>query len=244
MIITHGCSFTRYRWECWPHYIKFFDKNIAVKNLGMSASGNETISRMAVNSSMRFKNIKKIYIMWSGYNRYEVVENQSLFEKIADATYSRWDPDFQWHVWFGGHPVREHHKYYQKYFLNEDQNRFRTLERILYTQRHLESKEIDYTMMIFKEDVLKHDPKSVAEKMVYNEIDWTKFLFYEDKKGLWEFAQENYPNAYVDGDEHPLPLAHYEWTKQIIFGNKEKLPNEYEQQIINRTNELKKVYAG
>jgi len=242
MIITNGCSFTRYKWECWPHYIKLLEENTLVKNFGMSGSGNETISRMAVNNALKFKDIKKFYVMWSGYDRYEIIENKSAYEKVADATYSRWDPDFNWHVWFGGHPLKEHHRYYQKYFLNEDHNRFRTLERILYTQQHFQQLGIDYAMMIFKEDVLKHENLSAAEKTIYNRINWTKFIFYKDKKGLWEFAKENFPNEYVDGDEHPLPIAHYEWTKQIIYANSKELNNDDKKAIITKTQRIKDKY--
>ena len=58
--ITHGCSFTRYKWETWPKYMSWFEDRGDVKNLGFSASGNETIGRGAINSIFKFKNIKKL----------------------------------------------------------------------------------------------------------------------------------------------------------------------------------------
>jgi len=79
-IICHGCSFTRYKWDCWPKFVSWF-KNTDVKNFGYSASGNETIARGVVNSVLKHKNIEHMYIMWSGSDRYEVVRDTE--EKIV-----------------------------------------------------------------------------------------------------------------------------------------------------------------
>ena len=132
--ITHGCSFTRYKWDCWPKFISWF-ANTVVKNYGHSASGNETIARGVVNSVLKHKkNIEHMYIMWSGSDRYEVIRDTEETLEHELATYSRFDPDFDWCVWFGGHPDKEKHKEYQKHFLNQRHNWYRTLEKILYNE--------------------------------------------------------------------------------------------------------------
>jgi len=99
--------------------VKWFT-DAEVHNNGFSASGNETIARGVVNSVMKHKNIEHMYIMWSGSDRYEVIRDKE--EKLDHelATYSRFDPDFEWCVWFGGHPDIEKHKEYQKHFLMKD----------------------------------------------------------------------------------------------------------------------------
>ena len=237
--ITHGCSFTRYKWETWPKYLPWFEETGDVKNLGFSASGNETIGRGAVNSIFKFKNIKKMYIMWSGADRYEVVEGGNV-QGQDEATYSRFDPDYNWTVWFGGHKEKDKHEYYQKNFLNERHNWFKTLERVLYTQVMLDKHKIDYTMMVFKKDSIKHDDFSNAERAIYNQIDWNRFKFYNDKGGLWEYANENFPEHFAnDKDNHPCPYTHYMWCKEIIFDSKLELPENEKQKLLNRTNELK-----
>ena len=242
-IICHGCSFTKYKWNCWPNFIKWFT-DTEVLNFGHSASGNETISREVVNSVMKYKKIEHMYIMWSGSDRYEVIRDTEEEIDHELATYSRWDPDFNWCVWFGGHPSKEKHKYYQKHFLNEKHNWYKTLERILYTQMFLEKHNVDYTMMIYKADVLNHKNLSKSENALYKQIDWTRFKFYKDKLGMWEFAHEKYPEEFAEAsDQHPLPLTHYHWVKDIIYKSKVKPPGlEYRKLKAWKTINLKKKY--
>ena len=73
LVIAYGCSFTRYKWDCWPNFLSWFENDINVRNFGYSANSNETIARGVVNSVLKYKNIHKMYIMWSGSDRYEVV---------------------------------------------------------------------------------------------------------------------------------------------------------------------------
>jgi len=240
MIIACGCSFTKYKWECWPKYLNWFEKSNKILNLGMTGSGNETISRAVNNAVLKYK-FKKIYIMWSGVNRYEVIDNQKNTITIPENTYSKYDPDFEWNIWYGGHNNDEHHKFYQKYFLNEKHNYFRTLERILYTQLLLQKHNIEYVMMVMNLFVINHSNHSKAESALYNQIDWTKFRFYKNKMGLEEFAKELYPEHFVNGDGHPAPYTHYEWTRQIIFESNLECPWEEKQKLINRTKELNKI---
>ena len=75
-IITAGCSFTRYKWSCWPNFVKWFEPEHKIINVGNSASSNETIMRSVYNAVSKYTDIKKIYIMWSGANRYEVVVDE------------------------------------------------------------------------------------------------------------------------------------------------------------------------
>lgn len=242
MIVCCGCSFTRYKWETWVDYLKIFNENIPVKNLGMSGSGNETISRMAVNASLKIKNIKKMYIMWSGADRYEVIQDKIMEQETALATYHRYDPDFGWHVWFGGHPDKEKHEFYQKNFLDNDHSRFKTLEKIYYTQLHLDKMNIDYEMMFFKSDVIKHKDLSHGENALYNKINWNKFTFYKEKLGLYDFAMEKFPNEYIPGDQHPLPISHFRWLTDVMLGGKIKFSPDVLDKIITRSKQIKNAY--
>ena len=58
---------------------------------------------------------------------------------------------------------------------------------------------------------------SESENALGNEIDWKKFLFYKERQGLWEFADDNYKEYYLPGENHPPPIAHYHWVKDIMF---------------------------
>lgn len=225
--LAHGCSFTRYGWPCWPKFVPWFDDKINMINNGRSGSGNETISRAAINSAMKYKDIEHMYIMWSGTDRYEVVtKDKEIDEAKGRATYYVWDEDLQWSTWYGGHPEKDKHEYYRKHFWDEQHQYYRTLEHILRTQMFLDRKRIPYTMMVFNRHVLRTDAYSESEHKLYDNIDWTKFLFYKDRQGLWEFSEDNYKKYYIVGETHPPPIAHYHWVKDIMFQSDIACPDE------------------
>ena len=214
MIVAHGCSFTRYGWPCWPKFVEWFtDKKML--NRGQSGSGNETISRAAIDSAMELKSgIRHMYIMWSGVDRYEVITEDSI---PGNQTYYTHNERNRWWTWYGGHPDKDKHEYYRRHFWNENAQHYRTLEHILRTQQFLTSYTIPYTMMIYKADVLRTNFYSDSERDIYNEIDWTKFIFYKQYQGLYEYGMDNFSEYYVKGESHPPPLAHYYWVKDIMF---------------------------
>ena len=179
-----------------------------------------------------------MYIMWSGTDRYEVItKDREADERKGFATYSRWDEEFKWSVWYGGHPEKDKHEYYRRHFWDEEHQYYRTLEHIHRTQMFLDKKRIPYTMMIFNKDVLRDNFYSGSEKSLYNMIDWTKFLFYKDRQGLWEFGEDNYSEYYTPGELHPPPIVHYHWVKDMMFKSDILCPeHEY--------NKLKNYFKG
>jgi len=176
--------------------------------------------------------------MWSGTDRYEVItKDQGADEVKGRVTYYVWDKDFQWSTWYGGHPEKDKHEYYRRHFWDEEHQYYRTLEHILRTQLFLDKKKIPYTMMLFKEDVLRNDFYSESERALHGQIDWKKFLFYKEKSGLWEFGYENFKEYYIPGESHPPPIAHYHWVKDIMFKSNILCPeDEY--------NKLKNYFKG
>ena len=64
-----------------------------------------------------------------------------------------------------------------------------------------------------------------------------EFLFYKDRLGLEEFVKDLYPQ-HMSKDLHPMPYAHYEWTKQIIFNNIIDCPIEEKQKLLIRTEQI------
>lgn len=198
-----------------------------MQNKGRSASGNETISRAVINSAMKHKYIDHMYVMWSASDRYEVVTlDEGVDHLDGRITYRVWDDDFKWSTWFGGHRLEDKHDYYRRHFWNEQHQYYRTLEAIHRTQMFLDKKGISYTMMLFKGDVLNDEFYSESEKALYHEIDWSKFVFYKDKGGLWEFSQEHFSEYYLRGESHPPPIAHYYWVKDIIFKSDIECPKD------------------
>ena len=97
----------------------------------------------------------------------------------------------------------------------------------------LNKKNIPYTMMVFRKSVLKETFYSESERALFNEIDWTKFIFYKDKGGLWEFGKDNYSEYYKLGESHPPPIAHYHWVKDIMFKSDVLCPQDEYKKIKN-----------
>ena len=156
--------------------------------------------------------------MWSGTDRYEVITKDKGEDDVKGrATYYVWDEDFQWSTWYGGHPEKEKHDYYRRHFWDEEHQYYRTLEHIHRTQMFLDRKQIPYTMMIFNKDVLRDNFYSESERALFQTIDWNKFVFYKDRCGLGEFAEEKYKAYFIPGESHPPPIAHYHWVKDIMF---------------------------
>ena len=150
-MIMAGCSFTKYKWPCWPNYVSWFEEEHEYVNLGSAGSSNETIARSVYNAVNKYEKVGKVYIMWSGSNRYEIVHDQIDYslKKDETITYSRWSDDFAWNQFYGGHYYKDKHEYYVRHFQNERQNDVRTLETILFTQMYLEKERIDYRMMCY-----------------------------------------------------------------------------------------------
>ena len=65
MMMTYGCSFTQYRWQTWPNFLKIFSKQ-TVENFGIPGSSNEIICRTICKTA---KKDDIIVVMWSGFDR-------------------------------------------------------------------------------------------------------------------------------------------------------------------------------
>ena len=244
-IITAGCSFTKYKWSCWPNFVKWFEPDSNIINVGSSGSSNETIMRSVYNAVNKWADIKKVYIMWSGTNRYEIIHDSvdENLKKDELVTYSRWDPDFNWNRFYGGHYHKDKHEYYVRWFQNERQNDVRMLDRILFTQMYLEKEKIDYAMMCYRGHIIMHDKNKMSngQRALYKKIDWSKFIFYKKYGGLDDYANENYPDEFFKPEDlHPLPLTHYKWVKDIMYRSSIEPPkNEYEK-LVNFKKDWKK----
>lgn len=242
MIVCAGCSQTNYnKWPCWPSFLKYFDSDNQILNVGQPALSNEAIMRNVYMSVLKNKEkITKVYIMWSGTHRYQVVDE--VVDPTLDISKLKshpiWNSYFEWHEWRKQHHNDEKHKYYMKHFINFRQNEVRQLERILFTQMFLEKNNIDYKMMFFRGDVLEHDKTkmSIGYYSLYKNIDWNKFIFYKDFETINEFAENEYPQALIKSiDKHPLPLAHYHWVKDIMYKSKKEIPIDEYNKIKNWT---------
>ena len=68
---------------------------------------------------------------------------------------------------------------------------------------------------------------TIGHRALYDEIDWTRFIFYKEFGGLHEFTEEEYPEQFNKPyDLHPLPLAHYHWARDIMYKSDIVCPEE------------------
>ena len=215
-VITHGHCSARYKWPTWPNFLSTYVGDAEIINLAKPGIGNETIARDVVNAVSKFNDISHVYVMWGAPHRYDVfTEGKQQISNNKDS-WSMYDNDFEWTVSYNGHYNSQPHEVF---------DRFKTLENILYTQLFLDRKQIDYTMMIYDTRTL---PKQInltkPEDFLRQQIDWSKFLFYQNQLGLRDFAQDLYPDQFPTPDQtkgdrhlHPLPYPHYKWVKDIMF---------------------------
>ena len=84
-------------------------------------------------------------------------------------------------------------------------------------------------------NILSHDKDtmSAGHLALYKQINWNSFIFYKDKLGLYDFAKSEYPNEFADSDEHPLPLAHYKWVKDIMYQSNIEPPKDELDKLLN-----------
>ena len=80
--------------------------------------------------------------------------------------------------------------------------------------------------MVYNKHVFNPTFYSESEHALYKEIDFTKFIFYKDKQGLWEYAEDHFSEYYVPGESHPPPIAHYHWVKDVMFKSDIRCPDE------------------
>ena len=234
IILTAGCSFTKYKWPTWANFISWFEPEHRIINLGAAGSSNETIQRSLYTGVNKSKSVDKAFVMWSGTNRYEIVHDKidENLKKDETVTYSRWNPDFEWNIFYGGHYFKDKHEYNIRWFQNERQNDVRMLERILFMQYYFEKNKIEYKMMCYKGHIIMHDKDkmSIGQRALYDKIDWSRFIFYKDFGGLDDYTEEVWPDQYNKPEDlHPLPIAHYHWVRDIMYKIEHKVSeNEYE----------------
>jgi hypothetical protein len=61
-----GCSYTKYKWNTWPHFLKLSAHKHNVYNFGLSGSSNEFICREIIKHSRKND---KVVVMWSTFDR-------------------------------------------------------------------------------------------------------------------------------------------------------------------------------
>ena len=83
-------------------------------------------------------------------------------------------------------------------------------------------------MMCYMANILSHDTEKMSNghRALYNQINWDNFIFYKNKLGLYDQFAE-------DSDQHPLPMTHYKWVKDIMYQSNVEPPKEELEKLLN-----------
>ena len=236
-IVCHGWGGYRNNGWSWPKYVAELQGK-DYETFSFKNASNETISRKVIDSVLELRSsISHLYVMWTGPEKYEVVQKDYV---LGSESLVVKDQNTNFKVAYGQHPQKEKHEFYNKHFFNLDRQYYRTLEHILRTQQFLTSQSISFTMMIEHKDVLRNTFSSISEKRLYNEIDWSKFIFYDGKKGIKEFTTD-YANKNSQSEHDASRLAQYYWAKNIILKTENFLPNDKFENLFPKVNNVENV---
>ena len=162
-ILVHGHSSTRWKWPTWPDFLPYYIKGSEIINIAKPGISNWSIAREIVNSVKKMRDIDHVYVMWGDPCRNDTfLKGKKTIIPNKDM-WGMYDKDFQWTVLYNG-----------KVHTAENQNldRIKTLESILYTQMFLEKNNIKHTMMIYDIRTLPLNVNlSKAELELKKEID-------------------------------------------------------------------------
>ena len=188
MIKTYGCSFTQYRWQTWPYFLKIASKS-SVQNFGIPGASNELICR---NICKTAKKNDTVIVMWTGFDR---THSEVFFQKNNFCE--------------GKYKLEVHHKD-SDYGLTLDQLFDRSVEYIWLANKFCNDNEIKIINLSIT--ILELGETGLEKKFIpYLKIDhrqwpidFSSFRLFNKKVGK-EIK-----------DNHPAPSEHYFYCKEII----------------------------
>lgn len=186
-------------------------------------NANDSISRQVINSLIEQKNNKTFVIVsWTFPGRYE-------FNFGFDSKIPNWQVINHWTIGNKFYPENKKHKklisdhvskakinnvydfavnYFQYVASSEYWETYTTIKEILFLQSFLQSKKIPYLFTCADASFLRNSTilsNDLTIDAYYENIDFSKWFFFPDNKGFYEWATHN---KYPIGDTHPLEAAH------------------------------------
>lgn len=194
MFLVSGCSYTDQ--ESWPHVL--FDSD-NVLNLGISGAGNQYIGSSIVYNIDPNKLPEKVFILWSGLNRYDIPFPTKTIKLTAGSYANLGEVGKNTYIFSVGNPkryptakddhfqglIKEQTMLFNSLYFNQDNNdhiKELSLQAISQTLAVLDKYSIDYRFS-FIYDVFskKFDSNptlgSMPNNSVYiDQINWNKFI--------------------------------------------------------------------
>jgi len=234
VLITGGCSFSdsgEGHRRTWPTYIQKKYKFNKFVHTGQGASGNELITHRLLHSIDKVKqlNYKKIYlaVMWSEIERNDIFTDDLTLSMDTDngdvsflniyntntipidlrvkSGFIRPGGKPHNETWYRNEKQRKFIFDYYKFY-NEEYSIMNTLKNIILVQNVCKQNNIKCVMFIMK-NIFENIKKYPQINYLYNTVDWTNFVLYNKKYGLYEYTLANDLEFWED-DYHPAYNSH------------------------------------
>ena len=201
-------------------------------NFAYPGLSNFGIRRLCINFST-FHRPDYVIVAWSYNDRTEFLQAESIIgsspyvddTKECDKLFTTIGPDWKEDIKKQG---KQFVDLYYKYFYNDYSGIYNTLSNIYFTQLHLESLNLNYSMTFPSYRSLCVDDEYIFNLFVdnpaidavigsieqlYELIDWTKFIFmqntFSDYGGIMDLATEHMPHG------HPTQECHNKYADEL-----------------------------
>ena len=240
-ILISGCSFTQ--WPdtpggpnvCWPRYLKELSPEWTITNRAEAAAGNQYICDSIIREVLDNPNTyDQVIVMWSGVSRLDFLtdvtdpdwnalfDSYGFYRRIPNGKLGWIFSGGQMGTWFK-HPVA-HKMFYEQYKVSSELSLATTnLTEIVKLQNFLVAKGIPYKFMSYvnywtdAKHISPNGDFGVTQYPELNylirEIDFSKWIFTDEKNGLYELAKTN--NDFMEDGFHPSHDTHKQWAELV-----------------------------
>jgi hypothetical protein len=205
---------------------------LGATNFSHTGLSNFAIRRLCINFST-FHRPDYVIVAWSYNDRTEFLQAENIIgfspyaedTKECDKLFTTIGPDWKEDIKKQG---KQFVDLYYKYFYNDYSGIYNTLSNIYFTQLHLESLNLNYSMTFPSYRSLCVDDEYIFNLFVdnpaidavigsieqlYELIDWTKFIFmqntFSNYCGIMDLATEHMPHG------HPTQECHNKYADEL-----------------------------
>jgi hypothetical protein len=239
MILCSGCSFTigshkddknnDIDYKHWPVFLPTVTKNVAI-----GGAGNRLIARTILDH-IDDPNVKAVAVMWSTVERYDWYMPEFNAYKPEGASYTGAKQNYLKYFYTEFNQLAKTLEYIllvqqtckvrnKPYvFMHMGDMRYNDwdMDRAYRIQRGADGTGARRSLDLStgKTPVLSFEQKLVGRqeqefiKKLKEQIDWSRWIFYKDHGGLWQFTNDG---GYDWIAYHPPEQAHKDWTEQMV----------------------------
>jgi hypothetical protein len=233
-LLTAGCSFTKDNYQkTWAVYLAE-ELGYDLHNIAARGAGIDFVTNRILYECLKEK-YDLVIIMLPSVDRMDLYTDKHHPLKQQYLDISSWQdgksPDF---VALDGQLTKDHgyalsggeirglKKYWFKYYYNETSALLSYWSKVFLLENFFKTHQIKYKfhMAYDKSSLVEQTVNASGDDQIYdclwNNMDWTNFIFYKNTKGFLSFTNENH---YQIIKNYPESLAHEQWVKEILLPN-------------------------